>query len=186
MQPTPTSRRRPDHRTQPAEGVSDGRDSDDNVCVRTWGTPRTFDFEPKAHWELGEALDILDFERAAKLSGSRFAVLKGKGARLSRAIVQFFLDRAGDRGYLEVIPPLLVSRSTMWSTGQLTKFSDAMFMDQDADLFMIPTAEVPLTALHGNEILSDVKVGLPGDVGEEFVGKTDRAFSAGINEISAL
>lgn len=136
------------------DSVPDGRDSDDNVCVSTWGTPRTFDFEPKPHWELGEALDILDFERAANLSGSRFAVLKGKGARLSRAIVQFFLDRAGDRGYLEVIPPLLVSRTTMWSTGQLTKFSDAMFMDQDADLFMIPTAEVPLTALHGNEILT--------------------------------
>ncbi|HEV7178471.1 MAG TPA: serine--tRNA ligase, partial [Candidatus Baltobacteraceae bacterium] len=92
--------------------------------------------------------------RAAKLSGSRFAVLRGKGARLSRAIAQFFLDRAGDRGYLEIAPPYLVTRETMWSTGQLTKFSDAMFQDQDADLFMIPTAEVPLTALHGGEILT--------------------------------
>ncbi len=136
------------------DSVPEGSDSDDNVCVRTWGEPRQFAFEPKPHWELGEALDILDFERAAKLSGSRFAVLKGRGARLSRALVQFFLDRADARGYLEVVPPLLVSRATMWSTGQLTKFSDAMFRDADADLFMIPTAEVPLTALHGNEILT--------------------------------
>jgi seryl-tRNA synthetase len=135
------------------KSVPDGRDESSNVIARTWGTPRTFDFVPKPHWELGETLDILDFERAAKLSGSRFTVLKGAGARLSRAIVQFFLDRAGDRGYLEVMPPLLVSRMTMWNTGQLTKFADAMFQDQDADLFMIPTAEVPLTALYGGELL---------------------------------
>ncbi len=135
------------------ESVPDGSGPEENVCVRSWGSPREFSFTPKPHWELGEALDILDFERAAKLSGSRFAVLKGKGARLSRALVQFFLDRAEERGYLEVIPPLLVARRTMWSTGQLSKFADAMFADQDADLFMIPTAEVPLTALHGDEIL---------------------------------
>lgn len=136
------------------DSVPDGKDSEDNVQVRAWGEPRRFDFEPKPHWELGEALDILDFERAAKLSGSRFAVLKGKGARLSRAISQFFLDRAVERGYTEIDPPYLVTRDTMWRTGQLTKFSDAMFRDQDADLFMIPTAEVPLTALHGEEILA--------------------------------
>jgi seryl-tRNA synthetase len=121
--------------------------------VRAWGEPAALGFEPKPHWELGEALGILDFERAAKLSGSRFAVLMGEGARLSRAIAQFFLDRAHAKGYVEVAPPMLVTRATMWSTGQLTKFSDAMFQDQDADLFMIPTAEVPLTALHGDEIL---------------------------------
>ena len=135
------------------DSVPDGKGEEDNVVVRTWGTTRKFDFEPKPHWELGEALDILDFERAAKLSGSRFALLKGKGARLSRALAQFFLDRAGSRGYIEVDPPLLVTRDTMWKTGQLTKFSDAMFQDQEADLFMIPTAEVPLTALHSDEIL---------------------------------
>jgi seryl-tRNA synthetase len=134
--------------------VPNGRDSSENVQVRAWGTPRTFDFVPKQHYELGETLGILDFERAAKLSGSRFAVLRGKGARLHRAIAQFFLDRAVERGYEEIEPPVLVTRETMWSTGQLTKFSDAMFMDPDADLFMIPTAEVPLTALHGNEILA--------------------------------
>lgn len=135
------------------DSVPDGRSSDDNVCASQWGEPRAFSFEPKPHWELAEALDIIDFERAAKLSGSRFAVLKGHGARLSRALVSFFLDRAAERGYLEVMPPLLVARRTMWNTGQLSKFADAMFMDRDADLFMIPTAEVPLTALHGDEIL---------------------------------
>lgn len=136
------------------DSVPDGSDESANVVVRTNGTPRAFDFEPLPHWELGERLGILDFERAAKLSGSRFSILKGEGARLSRAIVQFFLDRANAKGYTEVIPPILVSRETMWSTGQLTKFSDAMFQDQDADLFMIPTAEVPLAALHGDEILA--------------------------------
>lgn len=135
------------------DSVPDGRNADDNVCVRTWGEPATYAFEPKPHWELGEALGILDFERASKLSGSRFSVLIGQGARLSRALVQFFLDRANERGYLEIAPPLLVSRDTMQNTGHLTKFADAMFTDTDADLFMIPTAEVPLTALHGGEIL---------------------------------
>lgn len=134
--------------------VPDGKDESDNVVVRSFGTPPEFDFEPQPHWELGERLGILDFERAAKLSGSRFSVLRGDGARLSRAIVQFFLDSAQQNGYTEIAPPILVSRQTMWSTGQLTKFADAMFQDQDADLFMIPTAEVPLTALHGDEILS--------------------------------
>jgi seryl-tRNA synthetase len=135
------------------DSVPDGSDDTANVVVRTWGEPREFDFTPKPHWELGEALGILDFERAAKLSGSRFAVIRGPGARLSRSLVQFFLDRAAAAGYVEIVPPLLVSRATMWSTGQLSKFADAMFRDADADLFMIPTAEVPLTALRGNEIL---------------------------------
>jgi seryl-tRNA synthetase len=135
------------------DSVPDGADETANLVVRSDGAPRTFDFEPLPHWELGERLGILDFERAAKLSGSRFSILKGAGARLSRAIVQFFLDRADAKGYTEVVPPILVSRQTMWSTGQLTKFSDAMFQDQDVDLFMIPTAEVPLAALHGDEIL---------------------------------
>jgi seryl-tRNA synthetase len=134
--------------------VPDGRGEEDNAVLRVCGRPRVFDFAPEPHWELGEALGILDFERAAKLSGSRFSVLRGKGARLSRALADFFLDRAVARDYFEVAPPYLVSRATMWSTGQLTKFSDAMFRDAEADLFMIPTAEVPLTALHGDEILS--------------------------------
>lgn len=133
--------------------VPNGKDEQDNVELEKFGEPRTFDFEAKPHWEVGESLGILDFERAAKLAGSRFNVLTGDGARLSRALVNFFLDRARSRGYLEVVPPYLATRETMWSTGQLTKFSDAMFRDTEADLFMIPTAEVPLTALHGQEIL---------------------------------
>ncbi|GAC1655692.1 MAG: serine--tRNA ligase [Vulcanimicrobiaceae bacterium] len=136
------------------ESVPQGSDENANVTVRTWGTPREFSFEPKAHWELGESLGILDFERAAKLSGSRFNILLGAGARLSRALVSYFLDRNSQRGYTEIVPPFLVTRHTMWSTGQLTKFSDAMFTDPDADLFLIPTAEVPLAALHANEILA--------------------------------
>jgi seryl-tRNA synthetase len=134
--------------------VPDGSGEDDNVVVRVCGDRPAFDFAPKAHWDVGEALGILDFERAAKLSGSRFSVLRGKGARLSRALTNFFLDRATQRAYNEVAPPFLVSRKTMWSTGQLSKFSDAMFADPQADLFMVPTSEVPLTAMHGDEILS--------------------------------
>jgi seryl-tRNA synthetase len=134
--------------------VPDGTDEEQNAVVRTWGYPRAFAFEPKPHWEIGEALGILDTERAAKISGSRFAILRGAGARLSRALAAFFLDRAARAGYLEIEPPVLVSKSTMWSTGQLTKFADAMFSDPTVDLFLIPTAEVPLTAMHRDEILS--------------------------------
>ena len=135
------------------DSVPDGTDETANVELRRWGEPRSFDFPAKPHWELGERLGILDFARAAKLSGSRFAVLTGTGARLSRALSAFFLDRAAERGYVEVAPPLLVSGDTMWSTGQLSKFADAMFSDPEAGLFMIPTAEVPLTALRSDEIL---------------------------------
>jgi seryl-tRNA synthetase len=135
------------------DSVPEGADAESNVEMRRWGEPRVVDFALKPHWELGEQLGILDFTRAARLSGSRFSMLSGAGARLSRALASFFLDRADRRGYEEVAPPLLVSRQTMWSTGQLNKFSDAMFADAQADLFMIPTAEVPLTALRGGEIL---------------------------------
>jgi seryl-tRNA synthetase len=133
--------------------VPDGAGSDQNVLVRTWGAPRPLAGTPKPHWELGEALGIIDFERAAKLSGSRFSILRGAGARLERAIASFFLDRAARNGYVEISPPVLVARSTMWATGQLSKFADQMFRDDDADLFLIPTAEVPLTAMHRDEIL---------------------------------
>ncbi|MBC5810422.1 MAG: serine--tRNA ligase [Candidatus Eremiobacteraeota bacterium] len=142
------------------DSVPDGTAETDNVLVRDSGPPPEPAFPQLQHWELGERLGILDFERAAKLSGSRFTVLRGKGARLSRAIVDFFLARAGERGYLEVVPPYLVTRSTMWATGQLSKFADAMFRDEDADLFMIPTAEVPLTALHRDEILDTTQLPL--------------------------
>ncbi|TAM75327.1 serine--tRNA ligase [bacterium] len=136
-----------------ADSVPDGTDESANVTVRTWGSPPAFPFEPKPHWELGEALGVLDFERARKLAGSRFAVLTGDGARLSRALIAFFLDRAHRAGYREVVPPFIVNRETMWSTGQLTKFSDDMFHLSDWDFFLVPTAEVPLTALHRDEIL---------------------------------
>lgn len=135
------------------DSVPDGRGEESNVVEREWGTPPALDFAPLPHWELGERLGILDVERATRLSGSRFSILKDAGARLSRAIANFFLDRARERGYIEVAPPYLVKRSTMWETGQLSKFADAMFRDADTDLFLIPTAEVPLTAFHGGEIL---------------------------------
>ena len=138
--------------------VPDGSDEHANALVRAWGEPPALDFAPKPHWEMGEALGILDFERAAKLSGARFSVLRGAGARLSRALVSFFLDRAARNGYTEIVPPYLVTRDTMWSTGQLTKFSDQMYtVEGDGpgdELFLIPTAEVPLTALHRDEILA--------------------------------
>jgi seryl-tRNA synthetase len=142
--------------------VPDGRREEDNLAVRASAAPAKLAFEPQPHWEIGERLGILDFERAAKLAGSRFAVLAGSGARLSRALVAFFLDRAIDKSYAEIAPPYLATRATMWSTGQLTKFSDAMFVDPQADLFMIPTSEVPLTALHGEEIL------LPADLPRKY------------------
>jgi seryl-tRNA synthetase len=138
----------------PDPSVPDGDGPEDNIEMRRWGAQPAFEFAPRPHWETGEALGILDFERAAKLSGSRFTLLRGQGARLSRALVNFFLDRAGAAGYTEVAPPFLVSRRTMWATGQLSKFADAMFTDTERDMFLIPTAEVPLTALRGDEILS--------------------------------
>ncbi|MGH7661945.1 MAG: serine--tRNA ligase [Vulcanimicrobiaceae bacterium] len=137
----------------PDPSIPDGAGADNNIEVRRWGSHPAFDFAPKPHWEIGEALGVLDFERAAKLSGSRFTLLSGQGARLSRAIVNFFLDLAGSAGYTEVAPPFLVSRKTMWATGQLSKFADAMFTDTERDMFLIPTAEVPLTALRSEEIL---------------------------------
>lgn len=136
------------------ESVPDGSDESQNAVLRTHGEPPKFGFDALPHWELGERLGILDFDRAVKLSGSRFSILSGAGARLARSLAQFFLDRADAKGYVEINPPVLVSRETMWSTGQLTKFADAMFRDADAELYLVPTAEVPLTALHAGEILS--------------------------------
>jgi seryl-tRNA synthetase len=131
-----------------------GKSADDNVEVRRWGSPRRFDFEPKSHWELGEALGILDFERAAAMAQSRFAVLKGVGARLERALIGFMLDLHGkEHGYTEVLPPLLVNADAMRGTGQLPKFGEELFKTKDEGLYMIPTAEVPVTNLHREEIL---------------------------------
>jgi seryl-tRNA synthetase len=139
----------------PHASVPIGKSADDNQVVRSWGTPRQFDFEPLAHWDLGPALGILDFERATKMSGSRFSVLIGAGARLSRALIDFMLDlHTREHGYTEVVPPVLVNRASLQGTGQLPKFEADLFkIGGDWDLFLIPTAEVPLTNMHRDEIL---------------------------------
>ncbi len=133
-------------------GTSDA----DNLEIRRWGQPRDFAFQPLPHWELGEQLGILDFESAAQLAGARFAVLKGFGARLSRALVNFFLDLHIQRhGYQEVLPPFLVNSAAMTGTGQLPKFSEDSFRIEGWDLWLIPTAEVPVTNLHANQTLAE-------------------------------
>lgn len=145
----------------PAPTTPDGAGEDDNPVIRTWGAKPTFDFEPKAHWDLGPALGIVDFERAAKLSGSRFAVLMGWGARMERALIALMLDLARENGYLEVLPPFLVKDTALRGTGQLPKFEQDLFKtrksadDESYDLYMIPTAEVPLTNLHAQEIVPE-------------------------------
>ncbi|MGI6205018.1 MAG: serine--tRNA ligase [Anaerovoracaceae bacterium] len=131
-----------------------GKDETENVEQRRWKEPTKFDFEPKAHWDIGTDLDILDFDRAAKLSGARFTVYKGKGARLERSLINFMLNtHTEEQGYMEVFPPFLVGRKAMTGTGQLPKFIDDMFFVQDKDEFLIPTAEVPLTNLRSDEII---------------------------------
>jgi seryl-tRNA synthetase len=136
-----------------------GASEADNPVIRTWGEKPSFSFEPKAHWDIGPALGIIDFERAAKLSGPRFAVMMGLGARLERALTAFMLDLAREHGYLEVLPPFLVKDTALRGTGQLPKFEQDLFKtrksagDETYDLYMIPTAEVPLTNLHAKEIL---------------------------------
>ena len=139
----------------PHESVPAGNSADDNVEVRRWGTPRQFDFEPKAHWDLGPALGIVDFERAVRMTGSRFALLLGAGARLSRALIGFMLDlHTREHGYTEVEPPFLVNRASLTGTGNLPKFEEDLFkIAGDWDLFLIPTAEVPLTNIHREETL---------------------------------
>jgi seryl-tRNA synthetase len=140
----------------PDPSVPVGRDASANVEVRRVGTPRAFDFEPKSHWDLGPELGILDFERAARISGARFTVYWDMGARLERALIQFMLDLHGSRGYREIIPPYLVTADTLTGTGQLPKFESDLFKTTagDRDLYLIPTAEVPLTILHRDEILA--------------------------------
>jgi len=136
----------------PDDSIPDGGDQDARV-ERVCGTLPTFDFAPKAHWDLGPELGIIDFERAARISGSRFAVMIGAGARLERALVQLMMDVHASRGYTEVIPPYLVGSEAMTGTGQLPKFAEDAFRVQGADLWLVPTAEVPVTNLHANEIL---------------------------------
>jgi len=138
------------------ESVPIGADEGSNRVERLWGEPRDFDFEPKAHWDLGPDLGIVDFERAAKIASSRFSVLRGTGAALERAMITYMLDlHTRSHGYIEVIPPYLVNSSSLVGTGQLPKFADDLFGVAENDLFLIPTAEVPVTNLHRDEILSE-------------------------------
>lgn len=140
----------------PHESVPQGKDEKDNVEVHRFGQPPHFDFAPKEHWELGAALGGLDFERAAKLTGSRFVVYWRWAARLERALASFFLDvHTRENGYTEIIPPLMVNRATMTGTGQLPKFEEDLFKLENWDYFLIPTAEVPLTNLHAGEVLTE-------------------------------
>ncbi len=140
----------------PHASVPLGADEKANQEVRRWGEPRIFEFEPLAHWDIGPGLDILDFERAAKLSGARFTVYKGWGARLERAVINFFLDVHVNRhGYQEIFPPFLVNAECMLGTGQLPKFADDMFKVEGREMYLVPTAEVPLTNLYREEILEE-------------------------------
>lgn len=144
----------------PHESVPIGYDETENVEIRRWGEPRKFDFEPKAHWDLGTALGLLDFDRGAKLSGSRFTVMFGAIAKLERALTQFMLDTHTRNGYIEVNVPHLVRRETITATGQLPKFEEEVYLCERDDLFLIPTAEVSLAALHMDEILDESQLPL--------------------------
>ncbi|MEN6310308.1 MAG: serine--tRNA ligase, partial [Acidobacteriota bacterium] len=138
----------------PHESVPVGRSAEDNKEVRRWGAPPEFDFEPLAHWDIGEALGILDFERAAKITGSRFTVSMGAGARLERALIGFMLDlHTRERGFTEVLPPFIANAESLTGTGNLPKFKEDLFKLEGFDWYLIPTAEVPLTNIYRNEIL---------------------------------
>lgn len=138
----------------PHESVPEGQDETDNAEVRRWGRPRDFDFEPKAHWDLGPELKILDLERAAKITGARFAVYWGLGARLERALINFMLDvHTREHGYTEVLPPFLINSNSLFGTGQLPKFGEDLFKCESYDFWLAPTAEVPVTNLFREETL---------------------------------
>lgn len=140
----------------PHETVAEGISDEDNVEMRKWGEPTNFSFEPKAHWDLGVDLDILDFERASKLTGARFSLFKGAGALLERALINFMIDlHVVDHGYMEMATPFMVNRDSMIGTGQLPKFESDMFHIPSKDYFLVPTAEVPLTNLYRDEILEE-------------------------------
>ncbi len=143
----------------PYKDVQEGVDDSDNVELRKWGEPRTFDFDEKAHWDIGTDLDILDFERATKIAGTRFTVYKGLGARLERAVINFMLNlHTEEHGFTEILPPFMVNRDAMIGTGQLPKFEDDMFHVPAKDFFLIPTAEVPVTNLRMNEIIDEAEL----------------------------
>ena len=144
----------------PHVSVPDGKNESDNVEIRRWspqgGEPPKFSFEPKPHWDIAEYLDIIDFERAAKIAGARFALYKGMGARLERALINFMLDlHTTEHGYLEVLPPFMVNKKSMTATGQLPKFEEELFKVENGAYYLIPTAEVPVTNIHQDEILPE-------------------------------
>ncbi len=139
----------------PHETVPPGKDETENVEIRRWGLQREFDFEPLNHWDIGETLGIIDFERATKISQTRFSLMKGAGAKLERALINFMLDVHTSKGYIEIFPPLLVNRQSMTGTGQLPKFEIELFRTIDPELYLIPTAEVPVTNIHRDEILNE-------------------------------
>jgi seryl-tRNA synthetase len=143
----------------PHESVPVGKSADDNVVIRTFGEPRVFDFEPKAHWDIGPDLGILDFERATKITGARFAVYFGLGAKLERALINFMLDtHTREHGYTEVLPPFAVNSASLYGTGQLPKFAEDLFKLENTDYWLIPTAEVPVTNLFRDETLDAEKL----------------------------
>jgi seryl-tRNA synthetase len=139
----------------PHRSVPVGRDETENAEVRRWGAPPEFDFTPLNHWDLGEMNGIMDFERASRMAGARFALMRGAGARLERALMNFMLDLNTSRGYVEVFPPIIVNRQSMTGTGQLPKFEQELFRISDPELYLIPTAEVPVTNIHREEILRE-------------------------------
>jgi len=140
----------------PHESVIEGKSDEDNVEIRKWGEPTKFNFEPKAHWDLGVELGVLDFERASKLAGTRFSLFRGKGAMLERALISFMIDlHVNEHGYTEMLPPFMVNRACMIGTGQLPKFEEDMFHLPSKDFFLVPTAEVPLTNYYRDEILDE-------------------------------
>jgi len=140
----------------PHESVAVGKDEADNPVIKTWGEIRRMEFEPLAHWDIGEKLGILDFPRAAKIAGARFALYKGAGARLERALINFMLDiHTKEHGYTEILPPFMVNAASMTGTGQLPKFEEDLFKIQGWDYYLIPTAEVPVTNIHREEVLRE-------------------------------
>ena len=138
----------------PNELVPDGATDADNIEIKRWGEPKVFGFDPKAHWDIGTDLDILDFERAGKITGSRFTILKGFGSSLERAVINYYLDTHTEYGYKEIFPPFMVNRTSMTGTGQLPKFEEDAFKVTNDDYFLIPTAEVPVTNMYRDETFS--------------------------------
>ncbi len=142
----------------PNSEIPDGKDDSDNVEIRRWGEPKNFDFEAKAHWDIGADLGILDPETAGKVTGARFHFYRGLGARLERAVINYYLDTHTENGYTEILPPFMVNRASMTGTGQLPKFEEDAFKVENTDYFLIPTAEVPVTNIHRDEILDGAQL----------------------------